>query len=164
MQIEPVDHLGLLLYPRLGEVRREQDLLIYVLNWRRRCNDRTCKTAPDFLHGAAGQRQLREVLSAQLIALIMQPEPIWLVSPWVSNFSLLDNRSGNWDSIDPAWGGRELDFIELLACAVNNGAPLSLVTRDEPMNRIFVKALEKRLSNFANFRLEWRNQLHIKVF
>ena len=34
-----------------------------------------------FLHGAAGQRQLREVLSAQLIALIMQPEPIWLVSP-----------------------------------------------------------------------------------
>lgn len=28
VQIEPVDHLGLLLYPRLGEVRREQDLLI----------------------------------------------------------------------------------------------------------------------------------------
>lgn len=107
---------------------------------------------------------MREVLSAQVVALIMQPEPIWLVSPWVSNFSLLDNRSGNWDSIDPAWGGREVDFIELLACAVNNGAPLSLVTRDEPMNRIFVKALEKRLSNFATFRLEWRNQLHTKGF
>ncbi|EBM6879932.1 hypothetical protein D3R89_25015, partial [Salmonella enterica] len=28
VQIEPVDHLGLLLYPRLGEVRREQDVLI----------------------------------------------------------------------------------------------------------------------------------------
>lgn len=117
-----------------------------------------------FLHGSAGQRQLREVLSAQLVALIMQPEPIWLVSPWVSNFPLLDNRSGHWDSIDPAWGGREMDFIELLACAANNGAPLSLVTRDDPMNRIFVKALEKRLSSFANFRLEWRNQSAYKRF
>ena len=28
VQIEAVDHLGLLLYPRLGEVRREQDQLI----------------------------------------------------------------------------------------------------------------------------------------
>lgn len=57
-----------------------------------------------------------------------------------------------------------MDFIELLACAANNGAPLSLVTRDDPMNRIFVKALEKRLSSFANSRLEWRNHLHTKGF
>lgn len=34
-----------------------------------------------FLHGATGQRVLREVLSAQLVGLILQPEPIWLVSP-----------------------------------------------------------------------------------
>ncbi|MDN4128922.1 phospholipase D-like domain-containing protein DpdK [Pantoea ananatis] len=115
-----------------------------------------------FLHGSAGQRQLREVLSAQLVALIMQPEPIWLVSPWVSNFRLLDNRSGNWDSIEPAWGGREVDFIELLVCAVNNGASLSLVTRDQPLNRDFVTALKKRLNNHADFRQEWRNQLHTK--
>ena len=57
-----------------------------------------------FLHGATGQRVLREVLSAQLVGLILQPEPIWLVSPWLSNFMLLDNRAGSWDSIEPAWG------------------------------------------------------------
>ncbi|ALL16084.1 hypothetical protein UP00_21320 [Enterobacter asburiae] len=45
-----------------------------------------------FLHGATGQRVLREVLSAQLVGLILQPEPIWLVSPWVSNFTLLDTE------------------------------------------------------------------------
>ncbi|MEX3004370.1 phospholipase D-like domain-containing protein DpdK [Serratia fonticola] len=115
-----------------------------------------------FLHGYTGQRMLREVLSAQLIALIMQPEPIWLVSPWVSNFPLLDNRAGNWDSVEPAWGGCEVNFIELLASAVNNGAPLSLVTRDEPMNRTFVTILEKRLNSHVDFRFQWRNQLHTK--
>ncbi|AMJ72282.1 PLD-like domain protein [Enterobacter cloacae] len=115
-----------------------------------------------FLHGATGQRVLREVLSAQLVGLILQPEPIWLVSPWVSNFTLLDNRAGNWDSIDPAWGGREVDFVELLACAVNNGAQLSLVTRNVPISRTFVKALEHQLNKNADYRLEWREHLHTK--
>lgn len=115
-----------------------------------------------FLHGATGQRVLREVLSAQLVGLILQPEPIWLVSPWVSNFMLLDNRAGSWDSIEPAWGGREVDFIELLASAINNGAQLSLVTRDLPQNRSFMKGLENRLNSHAEYRLELRDQLHTK--
>ncbi len=115
-----------------------------------------------FLHSTTGQRVLTEVLGAQLIGLVLKPEPLWLVSPWISNFTLLDNRAGNWDSVEPAWGSREIDFIELLACAVNNGARLSLVTRDDPMNRTFIEQFKKRLNSNAEFRYALRNELHTK--
>lgn len=48
-----------------------------------------------FLHGPLGQRQLREVLSAQFSGLILYPELIWLISPWMSDFDVIDNRGGN---------------------------------------------------------------------
>ncbi len=61
-----------------------------------------------FLHGPLGQRHLREVLSGIMTGLFMAPERIWLVSPWVSDFPVLDNKTGDWDSLNPSWGKREI--------------------------------------------------------
>ena len=47
-----------------------------------------------FLHGPLGQRHLREILSAQFSGLILYPELIWLISPWMSDFDVIDNRDG----------------------------------------------------------------------
>lgn len=71
-----------------------------------------------FLHGPLGRRQFREVLSTMLASLLINPDEIWLVSPWLSDFPLLDNRSGQWDSLEPKWGNRTVSFSELLARAV----------------------------------------------
>lgn len=57
-----------------------------------------------FLHGPLGQRHLREILSAQFSGLILYPEPIWLISPWMSDFDVIDNRGGQWSFLDPSWG------------------------------------------------------------
>ena len=45
-----------------------------------------------FLHGALGQRQLNEVLGSLMSGLILCPEEIWLVSAWISDFVLLNNK------------------------------------------------------------------------
>jgi len=115
-----------------------------------------------FIHGPGGQRALKEVLGAQLVALMMNPQPLWLVSPWVSNFTVLDNRSGNWDYVEPAWGNREIYFLELLAGMVNYGVELKMVTRNQPINSDFVKQLRNRLHEKAVFHHMWSDALHTK--
>ncbi|GAA5213744.1 phospholipase D-like domain-containing protein DpdK [Corallincola platygyrae] len=115
-----------------------------------------------FLHGPLGQRHLREVLGSQLVALMLRPEPIWLVSPWISDFSLLDNRAGLWDAVEPDWGSREISFLEMLACITNAGCELNLVTRDEPMNRKFISQLKHRLAPDAVLRHSFDEQVHTK--
>lgn len=115
-----------------------------------------------FVHGSEGQRVLREVLGAQLVGLMMNPQPLWLVSPWVSNFAVLDNRSGNWSFVEPAWGNREIYFQELLAGMVNYGVELKMVTRDLPLNRDFVKQLYNRLHSKAVFHHTCSHDLHTK--
>lgn len=115
-----------------------------------------------FVHGPQGQRAFREMLGAQLVGLIMNPQPLWLVSPWVSNFAVLDNRSGNWDFVEPGWGNREIYFQELLAGMVNYGVELKMVTRNQPINRDFVKQLRNHFHSKAVFHHTYSDDLHTK--
>jgi hypothetical protein len=117
-----------------------------------------------FLHGPLGQRQFREVLGAQLAGLIIKPEPIWLVSPWLSDFPLLDNRAGEWSALDPSWGSREIGFNEMLACAVNEGCVLRLVTKNDSKNVSFINHLKNRLLSNAEFYLQKNDPVHTKGF
>lgn len=115
-----------------------------------------------FLHGALGQRQMREVLGSQIAGLLLRPEPIWLVSPWISDFPLLDNRCGSWDALEPSWGCREIGFNEVLARAVNGGCTLRLVTRDDANNKGFISQLKSRLNGEANFLTQMSEPVHTK--
>ena len=115
-----------------------------------------------FTHGPYGMRQLRETLSDLLIGLILYPDEIWLVSPWVSDLDLLDNRAGDWDSIEPAWGARQVRFSEMLATAVASGCSLRLVTKSDEMNQKFYDRLVSGLSSsFEVSKLE-KDTLHTK--
>lgn len=117
-----------------------------------------------FLHGALGQRQLCEVLGGQLAGLILQPEPLWLVSPWLSDFPLLDNRAGQWSTLEPSWEQRQITFTEVLAQAVNSGCMLRLVTRDDGRSQPFIERLQGRLHPDVDFRLLTSEQVHTKGF
>lgn len=116
------------------------------------------------LYGPLGQRQLREVLGTQLAGLMLYPETIWLVSPYVSDFPVLDNRAGHWDALDPSWGNRELGFNELLARVVNGGCPLCFVTkRGEPSSEKFLNNLRGRLLPGADLKVLLLDDVHTKV-
>jgi phosphatidylserine/phosphatidylglycerophosphate/cardiolipin synthase-like enzyme len=102
---------------------------------------------PFFLHGKFGERQYIEALSASLIGLIMNPDKIWLVSAWVTDFDLLDNRSGHWDIIQPSWGLRYVTFSELLVAAVESGCQLNFVSNRRESNEPFYMKLKLALGN-----------------
>ncbi|QTH15058.1 hypothetical protein C4C32_03885 [Pseudomonas corrugata] len=117
-----------------------------------------------FLHGPLGRRQFREVLSTMLASLLINPDEIWLVSPWLSDFPLLDNRSGQWNSLEPKWGSRTVSFSELLARAVTGGCALRIATRDVDSSRYFVRGLENRLGDNQDFHYLISDTLHSKGF
>ena len=115
-----------------------------------------------FLHGALGRRQFKEVLGALLTGLIVVPKPLWLVSPWVSDFNLLDNQSGQWDMVQPAWGLRVVTFGQLLIDCVEAGCGLTIVTKDEAANSSFLKRLDDALGNRPEYRVVHSEKLHSK--
>lgn len=115
-----------------------------------------------FAYGALGRRQLKEVLSTLLAGLTITPQPIWLVSPWVSDFDLLDNQSGDWSMLQPAWGLRTVRFSELLAACVESGCLLNLVTKDEDGNYAFLKRLSESITSNDRYRHGFSNELHAK--
>jgi len=97
-----------------------------------------------------------------MIGLLIRPEIIWLVSPWVSDFPVMDNRTGDWDALEPTWGKREISFIELLASAVNNGCSLRLVTLNDGQSRGFVSQLQNRFLTGADYKYLASKTLHSK--
>lgn len=100
-----------------------------------------------FSFGPYGERQLGETLSDLLIGLTLSPDQIWLVSAWVTDFDLLDNRSGSWDWIEPSWGHRYVTFSELLIAAVESGCELSFVTNSDVLNDKFFNRLKSGITS-----------------
>lgn len=115
-----------------------------------------------FLHGPLGRRQFKEVLGSLLSGLIIVPQPVWLVSPWLSDFELLDNQSGQWDMVQPAWGLRVVSFCQLLIDCVEAGCALNIVTKDEPTNFSFLKRLEDAIASCEEYRVGVSENLHAK--
>jgi phosphatidylserine/phosphatidylglycerophosphate/cardiolipin synthase-like enzyme len=107
-------------------------------------------------------RQLKETLSDLLISLIISPDDLWLVSPWVSDFDLLDNRCGDWNTIDPRWGARYVRFSELLAAAIDAGCNLKSVTNSHKMNQRFFDQIISNLHSDRSPAWFVKDSLHTK--
>lgn len=91
-----------------------------------------------------GKRQIREVLSGIMTGLIVSPQEIWLVSAWVSDFELLDNRGGDWSVLNPSWGSRTISFLEVLETVVLSGSKLNLVVKKRRSKRIRSKTVDNQ--------------------
>ncbi|WP_413769858.1 phospholipase D-like domain-containing protein DpdK, partial [Vibrio vulnificus] len=85
------------------------------------------------------QGEILDVLSSLFVTEVIQPsETLWLVSPWVTDLELLDNRTGNFDYLEPAWGQRMVQITELLTRMMANGGRLNLVTNFDTHNDRFL--------------------------
>jgi len=95
-----------------------------------------------YLTNQLGRRQLRETLGSLLLSNYYQQDEIWLVSAWITDFDLIDNRSGNWSIVNPEWGNRVIRFSEVIRDLSKTGTRVKIVTKDDPHNSAFLKRLE----------------------
>ncbi len=110
----------------------------------------------------SGKRQIKEVIASMLISEILNPKEVWLVSAWVSNFDLLDNRSGAFDALNPGWGHRMLTFFEVLETVVDAGCTVNFVIKDHDTNAHALNEIRAKLANSHNVNLKLSEELHAK--
>ena len=122
--VRPVDTGSLLVYPRLRGIERRADNIAAIFELATASqmvppsdgeSDRsTCRL---IVKSARSNRdEVRELLESVLAVELLHPgQEIWLVSPWISDIPVLDNRAGNYSGLEPSWPKRYLTLAELLA-------------------------------------------------
>lgn len=72
-----------------------------------------------------GVATIRELLQTMFVGeMLLVGKKIWIVSPWVSNVVLIDNRSGNFDTLNPEWSRREIRLVDVLVALMARDAML----------------------------------------
>jgi phosphatidylserine/phosphatidylglycerophosphate/cardiolipin synthase-like enzyme len=98
--------------------------------------------------------------------LLQTGQDIWLVSPWISNVVLIDNRTGNFDTLNPEWGRKEIRLVEVLLTFMLRGCAVNVLTREDASSNIpFVNELTQTAhQNFVNalLNIKLSDKLHTK--
>jgi len=106
--------------------------------------------------------KFRQVMSSQLMSMAFSPCDIWWVSPWATDFDLIDNRMGDWNSLEPSWGLRYVRLSEVIIRLMEAGCRIRMVTLSDDRTSIFVGQLSRQSPEANSFQHIIKNELHIK--
>jgi hypothetical protein len=96
-----------------------------------------------FKSAVTSQNLIRELLQMMFLGELLAPggERAWLVSPWISNVVLFDNRAGGFGSINPEWGSSEIRLVDVLTDVMARGTALGIATSLDGHNDPLIDAL-----------------------
>jgi phosphatidylserine/phosphatidylglycerophosphate/cardiolipin synthase-like enzyme len=105
----------------------------------------TFETRRIFKSAVTSQNLIRELLQLMLLGELLAPggERAWLVSPWISNILLFDNRAGGFGSVNPEWGSREVRLVEVASNLMARGTPLGIATSFDTHNDAFIATVSE---------------------
>lgn len=96
------------------------------------------------------QDEVKELLQAVFVAEMLTPSRcLWLVSPWVSDIPIIDNRTGAFDALDSSLGPRLLRLADVIARSLSLGTTVVVGTRPLPHNQPFISQLSNAASEFG---------------
>ena len=176
----PIDTGTLFLYPRFRAVARDNEFVRVTLELvapgevttEASIGEGDQSSARLIVKTMKGSRdEVRDLLESLIATELLFPSrEIWLVSPWVTNLPLLDNRAGAYSGIEPGWPKDYLWFADLLAYSLKSTpeTKVKVVTRSDEHNKSFCNRLtEICLLDGTSERLNIdssRDELHIKGF
>lgn len=115
-----------------------------------------------FLSQRSGQRQCQEVLTGVLMSGLIHPHEMWIVSPWLSDFEVVDNRLYAWQHLVPTWPPQWIGFVQVVAQLIQSQNQLFIVSRNNETSRKFVQQLHDALPKGASYHLKYSEDLHTK--
>ena len=93
----------------------------------------------------ASREELADALANLFVAELLAPSrPLWVVTPWVSDVPLIDNRSGRFRGLVPTMANRWLRLGEVLGHHLARGGRVVLACRPDRHNSAFVDQLGRR--------------------
>ena len=110
-------------------------------------------------------RQLGDLLQSLFSVELLAPSrDLWLVSPWIGDIPILDNRAGQFQALAPEWDRGRIGLSRVLIYLAGLGTGIHVVTRDEGYNQGFIEEMrEARRLVPGRIRLhDPSNRLHEK--
>lgn len=84
---------------------------------------------------------LEDMLQNLLVSEVMAPsKAVWIVSPWMRNVPVIDNRTGGFNWIDDLWANRVVYLLDWVEVMCNRGASVSLVTTSDEKDQDFLRS------------------------
>jgi len=113
--------------------------------------------------GIGPSSQVSDVLQAVFIAELLAPsESLWLLSPWISDVPVVDNRGGEFLALLPSDGCRYLALTEALAVIGSRGTQVHVVARDVPGNQFVIQRLIASRDRGVSVAVHLRDRIHDK--
>ena len=89
-------------------------------------------------------REIPDVLQAAFAAELLAPSPcVWIVSAWIWNVPILDNRGGGFRHLEPSWPAGDVRLVDVLTALLGEGTTVHVAARPRD-NRIFLQTLQDR--------------------
>ncbi len=96
------------------------------------------------IHTRASTRQLPDLLQILFTAELLSPSAcLWLVSPWVSDIPLIDNRSNGFLSLEPGWAHTQVTLSQVLGKLLELGTTVHIATRPDDHNDAFLDRMRR---------------------
>jgi hypothetical protein len=118
------------------------------------------------LTGPTQGRAIRDLLQSLLVAETLAPSaPLWILSGWISDIAVVDNRAGRFADIDPEWPLGPVPLSAVLRTIVRRGGAIAVVLRDVEHNRPFLARLRSiQRSHPGRIRFALAPDFHEKGF
>ena len=120
--------------------------------------------ATRYLYSRFGTRQVADLLQAVFAAELLAPSRrLWLVSPWISDIAVLDNRANAFTTLVPSWGRARVRLADVLLHLAERGTSVVVATRgQEAHNQDFLSHVKQRRADLKTFRVHQTDELHDK--
>lgn len=98
----------------------------------------------------ASREELADALASLFVAELLAPsQPLWIVTPWISDVQLLDNRSGRFRGLVPTLAKRWLRLSEVLELQLARGGGVVVACRPDTHNSTFVEQIRRRAQSIG---------------
>lgn len=106
---------------------------------------------------------VRTVLQGLCAAEFIKPSRVvWLVSAWVSDTTLIDNRTGAYSALEPSWPEGPIRVVRYLTSLARRGTTVHVATNMSQHNDDLCERLEARREEGLPLRVHRQEHLHEK--
>ena len=93
----------------------------------------------------ASREELADALQALFVSELLTPStPLWIVTPWISDVVVIDNRAARFTGLLPEMPRRQIRLAETLVSQLQRGGALVIACRPDEHNRTFTEQLAER--------------------
>ncbi len=89
----------------------------------------------------------RDMLQSLFAAELLAPSrPLWILSPWISDVELINNRGGRFAAIEPSWPNTTIRLLSILMAITGRGGEVVIISNRASHNDEF----ERRVHDLAD--------------